>query len=89
MRSIELPTDYAIVLQQVDAGGEEDFNNLAESLSYDRRRLTHIVHALQHKGLVHVSWKRRDGWIRLSARGRRLVATLWSPNKFRPSWRSM
>lgn len=80
MRSIELPTDYALVLQQVHADGEEDFANLAETLSYDRGRLSHIVQALQHKGLVVVSWGRSDGWISLSARGRRLVETLWSPS---------
>jgi hypothetical protein len=77
MKTMELPTDYALVLQQVEAEGEEDFTNLAETLSYDRRRLAHIVHALQHKGLVHVNWKRQDGWISLSARGRRLVRALW------------
>ena len=79
MRSIELPTDYALVLQQVHADGEEDFTNLAETLSYDRRRLSHIIQALQNKGLVVVSWGRNDGWISLSTRGRRLVETLWSP----------
>jgi len=79
MRTIELPTDYALVLQQVHADGEEDFTNLAETLSYDRRRLSHIVQALQHKGLIVVSWGRSDGWISLSKRGRRLVETLWSP----------
>lgn len=79
MRTQELPTDYALVLQRVNESGEEDFINLAETLSYDKRRLAHIVHALQHKGLVHISWKRSDGWIRLSSHGRRLVAALWSP----------
>jgi DNA-binding MarR family transcriptional regulator len=87
MRSIELPIDYALVLQQVHADGEEDFGNLAETLSYDRRRLSHIVHALQNKGLVTVSWKRSDGWISLSARGRRLVETLWSPNSMKLHYR--
>lgn len=83
MRSIELPTDYALVLQQVHAEGEEDFTNLAETLSYDRRRLAHIIHALQHKGLVVVSWKRSDGWISLSNRGRRVVEALWSSGGMR------
>jgi hypothetical protein len=71
MRTQELPMDYALVLQQVDENGEEDFTNLAESLSYDKRRLAHIVHALQHKGLVRINWKRSEGWITLSSRGRR------------------
>lgn len=38
MKTIELPEDYALVLQQVDENGEEDFTNLAESLKFDRRR---------------------------------------------------
>lgn len=83
MRSLDLPTDYALVLQQVDAEGEEDFTNLAESLNFDRRRLSHIIQALQHKGLVRVSWQRADGWVSLSARGRRLVESLWSPGTSR------
>jgi len=74
---LAMPADYALVLQQVDESGEEDFGNLAESLSLDRKRLSHIVHALQHKGLVRVSMVQRDVWISLSARGRRLVATIW------------
>lgn len=79
MRTVELPTDYALVLQQVHADGEEDFTNLAETLSYDRRRLSHIISALQHKGLVTVKWHYSEGWISLSSRGRRLVETLWTP----------
>lgn len=79
MRTIELPTDYALVLQQVHADGEEDFTSLAETLSYDSRRLSHIIQALQHKGLIQVTWRGYGGWISLSARGRRLVETLWSP----------
>ncbi len=75
-----MPADYALVLQQVDEHGEEDFTNLAESLSMDRKRLSHIVHALQHKGLLQVSMARSSGsdiWIRLSSRGQRLVAAIW------------
>jgi len=77
MSALEMPADYALVLQQVVESGEEDFTNLAESLSLDRKRLSHIVHALQHKGLVQVRLAQRDIWIKLSARGRRLVATVW------------
>jgi len=79
MRTVEMPTDYALVLQQVHADGEEDFTNLAETLSYDRRRLSHIVSALQHKGLIVINWRHSEGWITLSSRGRRLVDTLWMP----------
>lgn len=85
MPALEMPADYALVLQQVDEHGEEDFTNLAESLSLDRKRLSHIVHALQHKGLVQVHMVQRDIWIRLSARGRRLVAAVWHDSP-RPSF---
>lgn len=87
MRSIELPTDYALVLQQVHSEGEEDFTTLAETLNYDRRRLSHILHALQHKGLIVISWQASEGWILLSARGRRLVEALWSPSQLRLHYR--
>lgn len=79
MRNLEIPTEYALVLQQVDAEGEEDFANLAETLNLDRRRLTHIIQALQHKGLVRINWRQSEGWISLSSRGRRLVETIWNP----------
>jgi predicted transcriptional regulator len=80
-KPIELPADYALVLQQVEESGGEDFTNLAESLNLDRRRLSHIVHALQHKGLVIVNLANpgHDIWIRLTSRGQRLMAAVW-PN---------
>lgn len=77
MATTNMPADYALVLQQVDENGEEAFTNLAESLSMDRKRLSHVIHALQHKGLLKVSMAQRDIWIRLSSRGQRLVATIW------------
>jgi DNA-binding MarR family transcriptional regulator len=77
MTSTKMPADYALVLQQVDEHGVEDFSNLAESLSIDRKRLSHVIHALQHKGLLQVNMAQRDIWIRLSSRGQRLVATIW------------
>ena len=77
MITTNMPADYVLVLHQVDEHGEEAFTNLAESLSMDRKRLSHIVHALQHKGLLKVSMAQRDIWIRLSSRGQRLVATIW------------
>lgn len=82
MRAIELPLDYATVLRHV-SNEEEDFNNLAETMSFDRRRLQHIIIALQHKGLVRVTWKRRDGWVSLSSHGRRLVSQMWPAPRLR------
>lgn len=78
MQHIELPTDYALVLQQVGDSGEEDLANLAETLRFDRPRLAHIIQSLQHKGLIQVSQAAgRDAWIRLSTKGRRVMSSLW------------
>lgn len=76
MHAVHLPSDYALVLQQIEESGEEDFTNLAESLRIERGRLSHIIQALQHKGLITIN-RAHGSWIRLSARGRRLATTLW------------
>lgn len=78
MQHIELPEDYGLVLQEVATSGEEDISLLAESLNFDRERLQHILHALQHKGLVcFVRTNGRGMWVRLSAKGQKLMETLW------------
>ncbi len=78
MKTIELPEDYALVLQQVKETGEEDFANLAETLRIDRPRLSHILQGLQNKGLILV---RRttytDAWVRLTTKGQRLMNFMW------------
>ncbi len=78
MKHIELPEDYAIVLQQVQEMGEEDFVSLAESLRFSRARLMHILQSLQHKGLILVNRSTySEAWIRLSTKGQRLLRALW------------
>ncbi|HEX8227173.1 MAG TPA: MarR family winged helix-turn-helix transcriptional regulator [Candidatus Saccharimonadales bacterium] len=80
MQHIELPRDYALVLQTVHENGEEDFANLAETLRFDRQRLAHIVDALRHKGLIYLSKSARSGndaWIRLSSKGRKIMFNIW------------
>lgn len=77
MHRIELPADYALVLQQVEENGQEDFAELAESLYFDRARLSHIISSLKHKGLVRVSYTAQDTWISLSTKGHRLVQSMW------------
>lgn len=77
MKKIELPADYAIVLQQVDENGAENFTSLAESLRFDRARLMHILRALKHKGLIVTQDMGEDIWIRLSAKGRQLSNYIW------------
>jgi DNA-binding MarR family transcriptional regulator len=80
MQHIELPGDYALVLQTVQENGEEDFGNLAETLRFDRQRLDHIVDALRHKGLIYLSKSTRSGseaWIRVSSKGRKWMTNIW------------
>jgi DNA-binding MarR family transcriptional regulator len=77
MHKIQLPEDYALVLQQVEESGSEDFSILAESLRIERSRLSHIVKALQHKGLIVMHAAGEDFRIRLSAKGRQLTAYIW------------
>ncbi|HEV7454198.1 MAG TPA: MarR family winged helix-turn-helix transcriptional regulator [Candidatus Saccharimonadales bacterium] len=77
MHKIQLPEDYALVLQQVEENGSEDFSMLAESLRIDRPRLRHIVRALQHKGLIVMQAAGGDFRIRLSAKGQQLTAYIW------------
>ncbi len=82
--SIELPGDYALVLQTVQENGEEDFAHLAETLRFDRQRLAHIIDALRSKGLIYlnrttsgVGRSGTDAWIRLSAKGRKYMTNIW------------
>jgi DNA-binding MarR family transcriptional regulator len=82
MHTMTLPADYALVLQHIEAEGEEDFTDLAESLHYNHGRLSHIIHALQHKGQVRIKRQYDNGWVSLSSRGRRLVEALWAPQRF-------
>lgn len=74
MRVLELPADYALVLQEIYEKVTEDFTFLAESLVLGRSRLSHVIAALQSKGLVIID---QDRWIRLSTKGKKLVLSLW------------
>jgi len=78
MRTLELPDDYALVLQQLNEDGSDDFNTLVEALNFDKNRLKHIVSALQHKGLVAMDTSRQKrGWLSLSRKGKRLLSYIW------------
>jgi DNA-binding MarR family transcriptional regulator len=87
MRVQELPADYTLVLLQIEEDGSEEYNNLVETLRFERPRLAHIVRSLQHKGLVTF---RGDGdrgfWISLSAKGRRFLSYAWPESGLQPSF---
>ena len=75
---IDLPKDYALVLQQIQEDNGGDFTMLSETLSIRHSRLSHIISALRQKGLVSVSGSNfGEMWIRLSSRGNKLVKSIW------------
>jgi predicted transcriptional regulator len=73
MKKIDLNEDSALVLQQIEEIGEDDFENLNESLRFGRGYLAHILQGLQHKGLVKI----RGDWISLSSKGRKTAELIW------------
>jgi len=77
-RIIDLPADYALVLQQIKENGEDSFISLSESLHVSDSRLQHILQALRGKGLVCIvrtAWE--ENLIRLSAKGRKISNYIW------------
>jgi len=86
MTNITLADDQALVLQQIDETGGEDFGTLADTLRFDRHRLAQIITALRDKGLLVMS---RDGqtvmWLRVSAKGQRLMQYIWPETGLRAS----
>ncbi len=78
MNRIELPYEQALVLQHINDSGEEDFTGLAYAMRVGRARLAHLIQTLHRKRLIVV---RRSGyaeaWVRLSSRGKRLMAAIW------------
>lgn len=78
MKATQLPQEYALVLQEVGESGEEDIIMLEESLRFSHERFMHIVEGLHHKGLIYLSRSTySDPLIRLSAKGRHLMAYMW------------
>jgi predicted transcriptional regulator len=73
MKNLELNEDSALVLQQIEESGEEDFDNLRENLLFNRSYLAHILQNLKHKGLI----KTRGHWISLSGKGKKTSEILW------------
>ncbi|CAN5131900.1 hypothetical protein BH09PAT3_BH09PAT3_3490 [soil metagenome] len=84
----ELPEEYAIVLQQIDEDGGEEFNDLVENIHIERSRLAHIVKSLQHKGLIVLKGDGQRGfWIQLSRKGEQLMRYMWpESNGLQPSY---
>jgi DNA-binding MarR family transcriptional regulator len=80
MNTIDLPSDYALILQQIDEAEEEDIQALAETLSIERGRLAHAIGSLKNKGLIRLNHTTQSTWISLSTKGKKLVTKLWPPS---------
>lgn len=75
---IDLPVDYALVLQQVSEDGQNELDVLSETLNIRRSRLLHIVGSLRRKGLILINRSAMgDAWIQLTARGRKITRQIW------------
>lgn len=75
---MDLPVDYALVLQQVSEDGQNELDVLSETLNIRRSRLMHIVGSLRKKGLILIERSNMgDAWIRLSSRGRKVTRQIW------------
>lgn len=78
MKHIQLPYEQALVLQLINESGEEDFTGLAAALRFGRAKLASILQTLHHKRLILVRKSSyAEAWVRLSAKGRQLIAQAW------------
>lgn len=81
--SINLPTDYALVLQQIQEDEEDDIATLSIRLHLNQNRLWHIVKALQRQGLVMVRAAHDEhAWVKLSRKGTQVMNYIWPETQF-------
>ena len=72
-----LTTNEALVLQQVYEDGGDDAVMLAAQMGMPRRTVMHVLADLRRKGLMAIDQAYGDAWVRLTARGKRLVQRIW------------
>lgn len=76
--TLTLPTDYALVLQQIQEDEADDIATLSKTLHLNQNRLWHIVKALQCQGLVMISAPHNEAtWIYLSRKGTQVMRHIW------------
>lgn len=75
--TINLTTDEAIVLQQINENGEDDIVGLTETLHMSRPKLMSQLTRLKNKGLIKVKTSTGDWWVSMSRRGQQMIRTLW------------
>jgi len=72
-----LTTNEALVLQQVYEDGGDDAAMLAAQMGMPRRTAMPVLADLRRKGLMAIDQAYGDAWVRLTARGKRLVQRIW------------
>lgn len=72
-----LTTNEALVLQQVYEDGGDDAAILAAQMGMPRRTAMDVLADLRRKGLMAIDQVYGDAWVRLTARGERLVQRIW------------
>ena len=72
-----LTTNEALVLQQVYENGGDEAAMLAAQMGIPRRTAMHVLADLRRKGLMAIDQAYGGAWVRLTARGKRLVQQIW------------
>ena len=77
LQETTLTTNEALVLQQVYEDGSDEAAMLAAQMVMPRRTAMHVLADLRRKGLMAIDQVYGDAWVRLTARGKRLVQRIW------------
>lgn len=76
-KEVNLTTNEALILQQIYEDGGNDVVVLAGQVGLSRRTVMNILADLRRKGLMAIDQIYGDAWVRLTARGKRLVQKIW------------
>lgn len=76
-KEVNLTTNEALILQQIYEDGGDDVVVLAVQVGLSRRTVMNILVDLRRKGLMAIDQIYGDTWVRLTARGKRLVQKIW------------
>lgn len=76
-KEVNLTTNEALILQQIYEDGSDDVVVLAGQVGLSRRMVMNILADLRRKGLMAIDQIYGDAWVRLTARGKRLVQKIW------------
>lgn len=76
-KEVNLTTNEALILQQIYEDGGDDVVVLAGQVGLSRRTVMNILADLRRKGLMAIDQIYGNVWVRLTARGKRLVQKIW------------